>query len=336
VGRLELLRAAALADDDRVYARAVEHVLRAFDPGAGPLPPPPLATQPEQAGLFALLTRPSRDAAGEAMAALWDSAPHLFARDPNTYGIAGLERVVPGPTSAVSRLYEVTLRLLDLPRVPLYLTRPSAAAPSVQVALVAPPAVLLAGDLREESTALRFAFGWGLSTAMPHNVLRLAVTPTEGNALVEAVRAAFGPPEIGRRVDAHAARLAQSFWQTIPARAQRRLQELLATSPFPDHPELSARGDQSGRRVGMFLAGDFAFAARQVVSDAAVSLRDGRARGRDGLLTLDSLRSLCEELPSLADLLRLAVSPEYAEARWHVVAPAAQRGMLSSGRYSMF
>jgi hypothetical protein len=214
--------------------------------------------------------------------------------------------------------------------VPLYLTAP----PSVQVALVAPPAVLLAGDVREETTALRFAFGWGLSTAMPHNVLRVAVTPSEGNALVEAVRAAFGPPEIGRRVDAHAARLAQSFWQTVPARAQRRLQELLATTAFPDHPELSARGDQSGRRVGMFLAGDFAFAARQVVSDSAVAMSNDRGRARDGgVLTLDSLRSLCEELPSLADLLRLAVSPEYAEARWHVVAPATQRGMLSSGRH---
>ena len=330
VGRLELLRAAALADDDRVYARAVEHVLRAFDPGAGPLPPPPLATQPEQPGIFALLTRPSRDAAGEATAALWESAPHLFARDPNNYGIAGLERVVPGPTSAVGRLYEVALRLLDLPRIPVYLTRSTTIAPSVQVALLAPPSVLLAGDVREEGTALRFAFGWGLSAAMPQNVLRLAVTPTEGTALIEAIRAAFGPPDIGRRVDAHAARLAQSFWQTVPARTQRRLQELLGASPFPDHAELAARADQSGRRVGMFLAGDFSYAARQVVSDAPLRDRDA------GALSLGTLRSLCEELPSLADLLRLAVSPEYAEARWHVVAPTAQRGMLSSGRFSLY
>jgi hypothetical protein len=327
VGRLELLRAAALADDDRVYARAVEHVLRAFDPGAGPLPPPPLSTQPEQPGIFALLTRPSRDAAGEALAALWEGATHLFARDPAIYGITALERVVPGPTSIVARLYEMALRLLDIPRVPLFLTRTPAGAPSVQVALLTHPSVLLAGDVHEENSALRFALGWGLSAALSHNVLRLAVSPAEGLGLVEAMRAAFGPPEIGRRVEAHAARLAQSFWQTVPARTQRRLQELLGGGSFPDHADLVARAHESGRRVGMFLAGDFAWAARQLLADTA---------GEHGALSLATLRTLCEELPDLADLLRLAVSPEYAEARWHVVAPASQRGMIPSGRYSLY
>ncbi len=139
VGRLELLRAAALADEDRVYARAVEHVLRAFDPGAGPLPPPPLANQPEQSGIFALLTRPSRDAAGEALASLWEGATHLFARDAGSYSIAALERVVPGPTSAVARLYEIALRLLDVPRVALYLTALTSAPPVAQIALLSPP-----------------------------------------------------------------------------------------------------------------------------------------------------------------------------------------------------
>jgi tetratricopeptide (TPR) repeat protein len=326
VGRLELLRAAALADDDRVYARAVEHVLRAFDPGAGPLPPPPLSTQPEQPGIFALLTRPSRDASGEALASLWEGATHLFARDPSVYGVTGLDRVVPGPTSVVARLYEMALRLLDVPRIPLYLM-PSEAPPSAQVALLTSPSVLLAGGVHEDTSGLRFALGWGLSGALSHNVLRLAVSPGEGMGLVEAMRAAFGPPEIGRRVDAHAARLAQSFWQTVPARTQRRLQELLGGGTFPDYADLIARSHHSGRRVGLFLAGDFAWAAHQLVAETA----KGRAP-----LSLESLRSLCDELPDLGDLLRLAVSPEYAEARWHVVAPSSQRGMLSSGRYSLY
>jgi hypothetical protein len=328
IGRLELLRAAALADDDRVYARAIEHVLRAFDPGAGPLPPPALNTQPEQPGIFALLTRPSRDAAGEALAALWEGATHLFARDPSAYAIAGLERVVPGPASALAKLYEIALRLLDVPRIPLYLTRSTSGPPAMQVAMLSAPAVLLSGDLNEEGPGLRFALGQGLSAVLPQNVMRLGVSPSEGAALVEAIRAAFGPPEIGRKVDAHAARLAQSFWQTVPARTQRRLQELLSTSPFPDQAELASRAAQSGRRVGMFLAGDFGWAARQLLAETRTPI--GAA------LSLDMLRSLCDDLPSLADLLRLAVSPEYAEARWHVVAPSSQRGMLPSGRFSLF
>jgi len=162
---------------------------------------------------------------------------------------------------------------------------------------------------------------------MPHNVLRLGVSPTEGAALVDAMRAAFGPPEMGRRVDPHAARLAQSFWQTVPPRTQRRLQELLGGAALPDHPELVARAEQSGRRVGMFLSGDFAWAARRLVAESPALT--GTAP------SLDTLRALCEGLPPLADLLRLAVSPEYAEARWHVVAPAPQRGMIPSGRFSL-
>src|SRR5207248_230830 len=61
VGRLEGLRAAALSDRDVTYARAVEHVLRAFDPGAGPLPPPALVGQGEHSNVLGMLLRPSTD-----------------------------------------------------------------------------------------------------------------------------------------------------------------------------------------------------------------------------------------------------------------------------------
>jgi tetratricopeptide (TPR) repeat protein len=326
--RLQALREAALADDDRVYARAVEHVLRAFDPGAGPLPPPPLAHQPEQAGIFALLVRPSLDAAGEALSVLWEGASQMFVRDAASYGITGVERVVPGPTSVIARLHEASMRLLGTARVPLFLTRSTAAALSAQVALLSPPSVVLSGDVREDNAALRFALGRALSAAMPHNVLRLALPARDGRALVEALRAAFGSPEIGRRVDAHAARMAESFWQIVPARAQRRLQELLGSGGFGEYEDLVGRAQQSGRRVGMFLAGDFACAARVVVAESAPHL--------EASLSTQNLRQLCDELPALADLARLAVSREYADARWHVVAPPTQRGTMPSGRFSLF
>ena len=92
--------------------------------------------------------------------------------------------------------------------------------------------------------------------------------------------------------------------------------------------ELLARAHQSGRRVGMFLAGDFAAAARWLLAESGYRV--------DEPPSLVTLRSLCEQVPALADLLRLAVSPEYASARWHVVAPNAPRGTISSGRFSLF
>jgi hypothetical protein len=326
--KLEWLRAAALADGDRVYARAVEHVLRAFDPGAGPLVAPPLAIQPDQTGIFALLTRPATDAAGEALALLWEGAMQLFLRDAASYAITGVERVVPGPTSPMARLYEVAMRLLDLPRIPLFVPRATPAPPSGYVALLSPPSVVLTGDVRDDTTEVRLALGRGISAALPPNVLRLGLPPSEGRAVIEALRAAFGPPEVGRGVDPRAARLAESFWQIIPARTQRRLQQLLGSASFVEYDELVARASQSGWRVGLFLAGDFAWAARGLLAESAGQL--------EGTPTLATLKPLCERVPMLADLLRLAVSPEYADARWHAVASASRRGSPSSGRFSLF
>lgn len=328
IGRLESLRVAAAADEDRVYARAVEHVLRAFDPGAGPLPPPPLAAQPDEPGILAILARPSMDVAGEALALLWDGAMQLFVRDAASYGITGVERVVPGSTSTIARLYETTMRVLDTPRIPLFVPRSTAGTPASHVALLSPPSVILAGDVRDETTELRFALGRGMAAALPQNVLRLGLPPAEGHTLVDALRAAFGAPEMGRRVDARVARLAESFWQLVPARAQRRLQEVLGAAAIPEYEELVARAHQSGRRVGMFLAGDFAFAARTLLAESA--------HRTDEPPSLATLRGLCEAVPALSDLLRLAVSPEYAAARWHSVTPAPPRGTISSGRFSLF
>ncbi len=328
VGRLESLRSAAEADDDRVYVRAVEHVLRAFDPGAGPLPPPPLALQPEQPGLLALLARPSMDSGGEALALLWEGAMQLFARAAASYGITGVERVVPGASSAIARVYESAMRVLDVPRIPLFVMRASSGTPGSHVALLTPPSVILAGDVREDTAEVRFALGRGMSAALPQNVLRLGLAPAEGQTLLEAMRAAFGLAEGGRQVEARAARLAESFWQIVPARTQRRLQELMGSAPLPEYEDLVARAHQSGRRVGMFLAGDFAFATRALLSESASRVNE--------LPTLGSLRSLCEQVPQLADLLRLAVSPEYAVARWNGAEAGPPRRTVSSGRFNLF
>jgi tetratricopeptide (TPR) repeat protein len=333
-GRLEALRAAALADDDRTYAAAVEHVLRAFDPASGPLPPPPLAAQPKQPGIFALLTRPSLDAAGEALAAIWEGAMHLFVKDPATYGIAGVERVVPSAGSPLGRLYEVVMRVLDLPRIPIFVPRPTVVPPTSQVAVLSPPSVVLNGEVREESLELRFALGYGLAATLPQNVLRLGLTRMEGRALIEALHAAFGPPEIGRRVDARAARLAQSFWQSVPSRTQRRLQVILGHGPLGEYEDLLARAHQSGVRAGMFLAGDFGWAARRLLAESS-ALAGAETRPAAGS-SPGTLRAMCDEVPMLADLLRLAVSPEYADARWHGEPPGSRQATLSSKGYRFF
>ena len=333
--RLHSLRAAALAADDRPHARAVEHVLRAFDPGAGALLPPPLAAQPDQPGILTLLSRPSMDAAGEALAVLWEGAMQLFARDAASYGITGVERVEPGPSSSVSRLYEVAVRVLDAPRVPLFVVRTAASPLDSRVALLSPPSVILTGDVQHETPELRFELGRGLSAALAHNILRLGLPTAEGRAVVEALRTAFGQPDLGRQVHARVARLAESFWQIIPARAQRRLQDLLRTAALEDYEELVQAARQSGLRVGMFLAGDFACAARTVLAEFPVRESTGATRWTAADLSPENLRSLCLAVPALADLLRLAVRSEYADARWHSLGSGSPRRAAPSGRFSL-
>jgi len=120
--------------------------------------------------------------------------------------------------------------------------------------------------------------------------------------------------------------MAESLWQVLPPPTQRRTQQLLASGSFPDYGELLARAHQSGLRVGMFLAGDFGIAARMVLAESGT---------RMDAPTPDNLRDLCQSVPALADLLRLAINPQYANARWRDEEDAAA-SRSPSGRFSLF
>lgn len=337
LGRLRALRDAARADQNTNYVRAIEHVLRAFDAVAGPFPPPPLTAQSAQPGMLTLLTRHSREPAGEAFGVVWEGAPEVFAKSPAAAGLSGLERVVPGPTTALSRVYEAALRLLDTPRFALFHKRAGGLGKprkgelpleeegkplSASVGLLSPPAAILSGDAREDSADLRWVLGEALSCVLPENALVLGLGPSEARALWGVLLGAFGPPGLVT-VERKDADLADMLWQTLAPRTQRRLKELLAASEATPFDLVLERARQSGRRVGMFLTGDFGHAARRVL--ASFPDADAAELERPG-----GLERLCAELPSLADLLRLAVRPEYADARWHLPTPASQR--LASGR----
>ncbi len=337
---LVALREAALGDRNLTYARAIDHVLRALDPGAGPLPPPPLSVQVEHQGLLTLLARPALDAVGEALALVWEGAGSVLARDPASYAISGLERVAPGSQTTIARLYELALRLLGSPNIPLYARRAPGTSgegpasttrvPSTPpgglaagVALLPVLSATLVGDVREDSVALRYALGQAVAAALPQSALVMGLPESEGRVLWNAVLASFGPPEFGKLSDPSGTRLVQTFWNTVPPRVQRRLQEVLAKVPT-DFDGIVERSRQSRRRVGMFLAGDFGYAARVTAADLGLDAAK---------LHIDDLAVVCRSFPPLADLVRLAVSPEYADARFRPMPEGAPRATLSSGRY---
>jgi tetratricopeptide (TPR) repeat protein len=331
IPRLTALRDAARADQNSNYVRAIEHILRVVEPGSEPVPAPPLSAQSTQPGILTLLTRHSLEPAGEALGIVWEDAPTVLAKTPSAAGMSGLERVVPGPTTALSRVYEAALRLLDTPRFALFhkragglgKTRDEEGGPlETGVSLTSPPAAVLSGDAREDTTELRWVLGQSLSSVLPQNALVLGLPATEARGLWSVIVAAFGPPGLVS-VERKDAELADMLWQTLAPRTQRRLRELLAGTDVTPFELVHERAKQSGRRVGMFITGDFGHAAERLLVDFTQA--DPKELRRPG-----GLERLCAQLPSLADLLRLAVRPEYADARWHLPTPAAQR--LASGR----
>src|SRR5262249_34961663 len=105
------LHDAALNDKNMVYARAIEHVIRSFDAGAGPLPPPPLAMQREEPSLVAaLLFRSVSPPVLEALSLAMDTG--LYRRDPVQYGLTGVERVQAGVATIIAEVYAAVVRLL--------------------------------------------------------------------------------------------------------------------------------------------------------------------------------------------------------------------------------
>ena len=322
IRRLVALRDAARLDQNGNYVRAIDHVLRAFDPAHVPMLPPPLSAQSTQPGMLTLLTRHSREAAGEAFGVAWEGASAIFAKPPTAYRMTGLERVAPGPMWTLSRLYEVALRLLDTPKFTLFHRRGSGPL-TLTVGLLQTPSAILGGEAREDGADVRWMLGHALASVLPQNALPIGLPESEGRLLWEVLLGSFGPPSNTKMDRAHA-NLAEMLWQALAPRAQRRLKELLGKTEATPFELVLERANQSGRRVGMFLTGNFAHAARTVVGEHAGL--DATLLERPG-----GLAKLCADLPSLADLFRLAVRPEYADARWHVPSPQSTRFPFATG-----
>jgi tetratricopeptide (TPR) repeat protein len=308
---LEKLYEATLADRNIVYARAVEHVLRAFDSAAEPLHPPPLADQVEQPDrVRAVLFRDMTFPATEALALVWGGAPHMFRRDPSSYGVTGLERVSPTSPTPLARQFSAASRLLGMTRTPLF-QRKTNESISIDVALLSSPALLLTGEVKNESALLGYHLGVMLAATMPEHVLLYGASESQVENVLRALVAAFGPPQATRGHIASVATLAEMLWESMPARSQRRLRELCDDPARLDYGVARSAAKQAVRRAGLFVSGDLTVAVRETCADQGVSTW--------GLDAPGALAALCSSSPAVADLVRLATSPEYANTRWQQV-----------------
>jgi len=300
---LDGLHEAALGARDLVFARSIDHVRRAFDPVAGPVPPPPLEVQLDRPDLvLPLLERRAVAVAAEALRIAWDNASLLFRKEPSVLG-RGAERVT--GALPIGRVLVAAARALGTARTPVYV-RPRAGR-DVEVVLLSPPAVILGGDCREDTAETRYVLGAGILAALPSHCLLLAQSELSARQTWQALLSAFGPPEHGRGVAPEVGRLGAALWQSIPRAAQRRLGELLANQP-PIFETALEGARQVARRGGLYVSGDLAATVRATLAE--VNELDAVNGEQPNLVRV------CEEHPRVADLFRLATSPEFAEARW--------------------
>ena len=146
----------------------------------------------------------------------------------------------------------------------------------------------------------------------------------EARVFWNAMHAAFGPPQQGKLDDPSGLRLVETFWSSVSQRTQRRISEILATRTdrFED---AVLRAKRSVWRVGLFVCGDFVLTARAILAES----------GGGRLESLADLEPRCAENPILADIFRLAVSPDYAAARFQPVPEGGGRATFGSGRYRL-
>ncbi|MFO0756786.1 MAG: hypothetical protein U0359_09855 [Byssovorax sp.] len=305
---LRKLCEAAMHDGNTVYGRAVEHVLALVDPSITAPQAPPLAGQrPAPDLVAALLFRSIADSpVHEALAIVLETG--LYRRDVGQYQLTGVARVQPGAATPLGETFGAVSRFLGQGRTALFYQR-SAAALTTKIALLSPPAIVLTGEVREETPELRYQLGASLAGAMPEHALVNALGDDALHTLIDALHAAFGPVANLPKGNAAVARLGQNLWQLVSPRADRRLRELCAKPESITYEAAVTGTRQAMRRAGLFGAGNLTTALGALATELGLppgALVDPPV----------ALARACEDHPSVADLVRLALRAEFAEARW--------------------
>jgi hypothetical protein len=254
-----------------------------------------------------MLFRDCVGSAQEALALVWEGAEHVFRRDPSTYGVTGLERIPVGAATPLARVYAAAARALGALRTPLFQRR-SAGAVTVSLALLSPPALILSGDVRQETPELKFHIGAMLAAATPNYVLLFGSPESQARAVLKGLSFAFGPPRPNDGNFGSVLNLAEVLWESIPARFQRRLRELCDHPEALDYEAAIAIARIAVRRAGLFVAGDLGVALREICAEDDISA--------ERLATTQGVFELCQASASVRSLLALALSPEYAQVRW--------------------
>jgi hypothetical protein len=173
---------------------------------------------------------------------------------------------------------------------------------------LSPPAVILSGDVRQESPELRFHLGAMLAAATPQYALLFGSPESQGRAVLRGLAFAFGPPRPSTGAGNMGAvlNLAEVLWESIPARLQRRLRELCDDPDSLDYDLALSAAKMAVRRAGFFASGDLGSSLRQVATEEGYALDTAQ----------QNLRTLVRDSAPARNLYSLALGAEYAHTRF--------------------
>jgi tetratricopeptide (TPR) repeat protein len=313
--RLLALRDEVLADGDDAYVQALDHVLAVREGRSTPAPP--LASQAREPDLVqALLLRGASSRETDALRLVWDAG--LFRRDPGELGLTPKNRVAPS-TSVLADVYREIFQVLGSPRALHHL--PDATPHSIDVALVAQPAVVVRGPA-VRTREVSFQLASSHATALPDLILAAHLPEASLRSIFAVLLAAFGPVSDdappSSEVFRDESRLSADLWQRISPAAERRLREILTAGPLSvDAARATAR--LVGWRAGLFVTGDLWHTLSVVARAESLAWPLERASHDE------ALADLCRASPAARDLVGLAARGEYAAARWAAPITRASR-----------
>lgn len=308
VAILELLVNAAHRDGNEALANAVRHVIGSYG-GGEPISPPDIeGLEPHGNAALSLAQQGAISPLHEALAVVWEHCHGLYKKDLSAYRISGVERVPLSAPTALGGLYRDASKVLGGSKTAVF-RLPGQNDIALQLGLLSPPAVIVAGEIGAVSPELSFHFGAMLVAASPEHALTFGCTPEEVQHLLDALAVSFGPGRASdSRPDPEVTRVAAYLWETIPSRAQRRLSQLCKRSEDLLYEPLAVSAKRVLRRAGLLVCGDLPTAVTDVCYE----------NGMTPPTNLSELAECAATNPAVGDLLGLALSPEYAEVRFRV------------------
>ncbi len=306
---------------DSPHAAALHNLqLAAGASAASQSPIPPLSSQPREPELVrALILHDDAPQLFELLGQVWHAVHRQL--DWERPDAAALGRPLSGALhSDWFELIRDTSEHLGLPDVPIFLSSVPAEPPVLPVMNGRPTLWLRTADAAR-SAGLLFELGRAVAHLAPGTALFGCGGPRQIEEVFRAIHAAFGPPKDSRTTLSSTSRLAAALWEGVTPAGQRQLKALCEARQM-SAARASSLVESVSFCTGLYLSGDVELAIRLCCRKLRL---ETTWKHRSG-----GLADLCQRVPIIGQLVRLAARRQFAHLRYQPPpggAPSTRRGV---------